>query len=361
MNFKSPKYVTGIKRVLLITTGWTIAAIYVRLIQYFTLINASAPNLPVYYNIENIITFTLAEVFLSGIVVASFEVFYFTDKFRKKSFTYAVIVKSLFYTISLTIISFAIYYIESVYFNELQKFIFNNILIVLVMNFFIWGLIFLITEFILQVSDKYGQGVLMNFILGKYHNPKEEIRIFMFIDMKSSTSIAESLGNIKYFNLLNDVFYDITDAIVDNKGEIYQYVGDEIVISWNLESGLENANCLNCFFSVEKALLLLKKNYMNKFGVFPEFKAGIHYGEVTVGEVGVLKREITFSGDVLNTTSRIQELCNSYNERLIVSGDLIDKIDLQQLYILKKIGEISLRGRSVPVKLFSVDKMKNSL
>ena len=356
MNFQSPKFTAGIKRVLIITTGWVIAALYIRLIQYYTLINASAPNLPSYYNLENIFKFTIAEVFFGGIAVASFEVFYFTDKFRKKSFAYAVIVKSLFYSISLTVLSYVIYYIESVYFNELHKFIFNNISVVLAMNFFTWSLIFLITEFTLQVSDKYGQGVLMNFILGKYHSPKEEVRIFMFLDMKSSTTIAESLGNIKYFNLLNDVFYDITDAIINTKGEVYQYVGDEIVLSWKFENGIENANCVNCIFNIEKALLLLKEKYMNKFEVLPEFKAGLHFGQVTVGEVGVLKREITYSGDVLNTASRIQELCNSYNENLIVSGDLIEKIDLKELFTTNKIGEINLRGRSAPVILYGVRK-----
>jgi len=354
MNFNSPKFRTGVKRVLLITACWILASMFIRFIQYYTLINASVPNLPDYYNPENIIAFTIIEIFLCGIAVASFEVFYFTDKFRKKSFSYAVLMKTLFFTVSLTVLTILIYYVESVYFNELHNFLFNNIIIVLIMNFFIWGLIFLLTEFLLQVSDKYGQGVLMNFIRGRYHTPKTETRIFMFLDMKSSTTIAEIIGNIKYFSLLNEVFYDLTDAIINSKAEVYQYVGDEVVISWKFQNGIENSNCINCFFEIEKTILLNKDRYLKKFDVLPEFKAGVHYGEVTVGEIGVLKREIAFSGDVLNTASRIQELCNTFGENLIVSGDLKDKIDLKNSFTVNKIGEISLRGRTAPVILYGV-------
>jgi len=72
----------------------------------------------------------------------------------------------------------------------------------------------------------------------------------------------------------------------------------------------------------------------------------------------VLKREITFSGDVLNTTSRIQELCNKYNEKLIVSKDFLDLMNLKNKFLLKEIGQMNLRGRSAPIILYTVKKEK---
>ncbi|MHC4457755.1 MAG: adenylate/guanylate cyclase domain-containing protein, partial [Planctomycetota bacterium] len=86
--------------------------------------------------------------------------------------------------------------------------------------------------FILQVSDKFGQGVLISFLLGKYHRPKEDDRIFMFMDLKSSTTYAEKLGHIKYSQFIQDCFFDITDVITKYDAKIYQYVGDEVVLSW---------------------------------------------------------------------------------------------------------------------------------
>ncbi len=131
-------------------------------------------------------------------------------------------------------------------------------------------------------------------------------------------------GHIKYYELINEFFYDVTDAIIETKGEIYQYVGDEIVISWTIDNGIENSNCINCFFNIQDEVKKNSGKYQSKYGLVPSFKAGLHYGDVTVGRSAYLKREIVFSGDVLNTTSRIQELCNKYNEKLIVSKDILE-------------------------------------
>ncbi|HRD52110.1 MAG TPA: adenylate/guanylate cyclase domain-containing protein, partial [Flavobacteriales bacterium] len=75
-----------------------------------------------------------------------------------------------------------------------------------------------------RLSDQFGTGGLSHFI-GRYRQPRQELRIFMFLDMRSSTSIAEDLGHVRYFQLINELFQDITDPIVYSRGEIYQYVG----------------------------------------------------------------------------------------------------------------------------------------
>ena len=187
-------------------------------------------------------------------------------------------------------------------------------------------------------------------------HPKEEVRIFMFLDLKSSTTIAERLGHFKYYNLLNDFFYDVTDPIIQSKGEIYQYVGDEIVVSWLLGDGIHNMNCIECFFKIVESIKSFSEKYEKHYGVIPEFKAGFHYGIVTTGEVGVKKREMVYTGDVLNTASRIQELCNDYNEKLLISKTLLDHLSIHDKYTVNKIGEITLRGRKNTEILFSINK-----
>ncbi len=192
------------------------------------------------------------------------------------------------------------------------------------------------------------------------HGFSEVTRIFMFLDIKSSTTIAESLGHIRYFELLNDFFRDIGDAIGRNQGQIYQYVGDEVVISWNLEKGIENNNCLNCFFDIVNTIENLSNNYLKKYNIIPEFKAGLHYGKVSTGTVGTLKKEIIYTGDVLNTASRIEGLCNQYDVNLLLSEDLLDKLDVNKDKA-HKIGEINLRGRNANVTLFTMAMNSNSL
>jgi class 3 adenylate cyclase len=181
-------------------------------------------------------------------------------------------------------------------------------------------------------------------------------RIFMFLDIKSSTAIAEKLGHLKYFELLNDFFNDIADPIEQNHGEIYQYVGDEVVVSWPFSEGIQNANCLTCFYDIVDTIEKLNSRYVERYNLVPDFKAGLHYGKVSTGVIGTLKREIIYTGDVLNTTSRIEGQCNAYRVNILLSKDLVDKIPDIGKFSPRKLGEINLRGKSSTMTLFTVDR-----
>lgn len=195
-----------------------------------------------------------------------------------------------------------------------------------------------------------------------FTKPFSEVeRIFMFLDLRSSTTIAEKLGHVQYFELLNDFFRDIAEPISNNKGQIYQYVGDEVVVSWPLEDGLSDANCLQCFFDIVRKMGTLTHKYLEKYAVNPSFKAGMHFGKVSTGTVGTLKKEIIYTGDVLNTASRIEGLCNKHNVDLLLSKALVDVLQLNNDYSPKKIGEISLRGKSTEIILFTVEQGNDKL
>jgi adenylate cyclase len=105
---------------------------------------------------------------------------------------------------------------------------------------------------------------------------------------------------------------------------------------------------------MKEAISEQAEKYNEHFGLLPEFKAGFHLGKVTTGEIGVIKKEIIFTGDVLNTTARIQGLCNVYNVDILVSGDLIKLLDLNSQFQIKTLGETVLRGRDEKVELFTV-------
>ncbi|MEQ9298342.1 MAG: adenylate/guanylate cyclase domain-containing protein, partial [Cyclobacteriaceae bacterium] len=104
------------------------------------------------------------------------------------------------------------------------------------------------------ISDNLGHDVLTNFFTGKYHQPTVEQRIFMFLDMKDSTTLAEQLGHVQYFKLLSAYYDTFSNAIIDHRGEVYIYIVDEIVFSWTLEVGVAHANCISCFFAMQMAL-----------------------------------------------------------------------------------------------------------
>jgi adenylate cyclase len=216
------------------------------------------------------------------------------------------------------------------------------------------GLIVAGTQFMLQVNDKFGPGVLWKLMTGKYYHPRDEERIFMFLDLRASTEIAERIGHKRFFELLRELFQDVTRPVIDSKGDIYQYVGDEIVITWPVARGVQDGNCIECFFRIEQAIASRSAWYTQHFGVVPRFKAGVHVGEATVGEIGVIKKDIVYSGDVLNTTARIQEECNRHRADLLASDELLRRISFGRSYAATLIGEIRLRGKAEALSLSAV-------
>lgn len=308
----------------------------------------------------------LLTVFLSfpiGIAIGCFEVLFLNKKFQKSSLLKKIVFKSFIYFV-LTVSSIVII---SVIGNGIQ---FNisffgaknlNYLFIFISNFSFWSIVLYLSLgimfclFYLEMSDNIGQKVLLNFLSGKYHQPIVEERIFMFLDMKSSTTFAEQLGHVEYFKMLKEYYADLSDPIINYGGQIYKYVGDEVIVTWKYEEGKLSNECLNCFKMMKETLASQGQKYKDTYGVIPTFKAGIHLGKVTSGEIGVVKKEITFSGDVVNTTARIQGLCNQYNVDLLVSEKLIKTLQLSENVNKKYLGEVELRGKNKAVKLFTID------
>lgn len=185
----------------------------------------------------------------------------------------------------------------------------------------------------------------------------EEKRIFMFLDLKSSTGLAERLGHVKYFELLNDFFGDISQPVLDHYGEIYQYVGDEVVISWPMGTAYENARSIDCFFAISDKLRSRSKYFMETYGTLPEFKAGVHCGVVSVGSMGRINQMEVYSGEVLHVASRLEGLCNSYGCRLLISERMLEALPFRHEIQHHSIGSIFLRGKKCPLNLYAIDRV----
>ncbi len=299
---------------------------------------------------------------LLGFLLGFIEVSFFRNSLKNYAFSTRILLKTFFYTFS--IFAFLVVTTFPINSYRLDLPIFHPLVVESITNF-IFDFVFLsiliyagvficISLFVSETINNLGIAGVTNFFTGKYNKPGLEDRIFMFLDMKSSTTIAEKLGNLKYYELLNRYYQDMTYPIIDTEGEIYQYVGDEIVISWKLKNGIRNNNCIECFFGIRAEIESNQDKYINDFQLVPEFKAGLHVGKVTVGQIGVLKKEILFTGDLLNTTSRIQSMCNSLKSDLLVSSSLAQKLNMNS-YRNKSMGEFQLRGKDQVIDLYSID------
>ena len=304
--------------------------------------------------------FSLAFAIIGCIVVGA-EAFFLKDAFRKFPLWISAILR-----MTLTFILFwlvAVIFLLAYYvlrykksFHEFENTFINEVMLTpsFLMLMVDLGLLSFISIIILEITDKYGPGGLRNLLGGRYNKPRKENRIFLFLDINDSTTIAEKIGHEKYFNMLHDFFADITEPILTNWGHIYQYVGDEIVICWKNTQ----KNKLRCLKFVRQAVLTFKRKenyYLKEYGVAPTFKAGIHAGDVTAGYIGIIKKDLVFSGDTLNTTARIRSKCHELKHSFIVSIDFLHGLDAPDKFHITEIGEMEFKGRKEKSKVYSLE------
>ena len=206
-------------------------------------------------------------------------------------------------------------------------------------------------------NDKFGRGMFINILLGKYRKPREEERILMFLDLKDSTKIAEEIGHIKYSRFIQDCFKDLNNVLNKYEAEVYQYVGDEAVVTWTTKKGFKKDNAVNLYFAFRDQLKKRQAYYLSNFGFEPIFKAGVHYGKLMIAEVGTLKKEVAYHGDVINTASRIQSLCNTYGASLLISETILNNLKFKSHFQIDSKGMIQLKGKETTIEVFSVTKM----
>ena len=214
-----------------------------------------------------------------------------------------------------------------------------------------------IISFMQQMANMIGPRVLANIILGRYRHPKTEERVFMFLDLKGSTTIAEKLGHEKFCRLIQDCFFDLTQSALAHELEIYQYGGDEAILTWDKKRGSDNANCISVFYDFNEALMRKREYYLSHYEFVPRFKAGVNVGAVTVAEVGTIKRDIAYLSDVLNTAARIEGLCNKLGKRLLISEEVKKMLVNISQYKVEFADEIKLRGKNKLVKIYSVERL----
>lgn len=209
-------------------------------------------------------------------------------------------------------------------------------------------------SFIRTVGNRFGHGILINYLLGKYREPIEEHRIFMFIDLNKSTSIAERLGHVRYSRFLNTCFSDLSSLLTRYDAEVYQYVGDEAVVTWNMRYLKSQVQPVFMFFAFEELLRKQQTMYLEKFGVVPTFKAALNAGAVIVTELGTHRRELVYHGDVLNTASRVLELGSRTQKKLLVTSQLYSALANQKGFSVRYVSDLTLRGKSDRTTVYEV-------
>jgi adenylate cyclase len=327
---------------------WMLAGFYLVTIRYFGLGEFAPPDL----NYGDLAAYASLGGFSIGLLFGFFPLNNLLRFKRRRSFLRVVLMGTISYVLFFMVVIF----ISSTLGNTVQfalSYVFSPDGLIVLFHLSMSSALY---HFILQINKKFGPRVFLEYTLGRYFAPKVEERAFMFLDLKSSTQLAEKLEHVSYSRLIQDCYAELTIPLLQYNAEVYQYVGDEVVLTWRMNGSFSASYCHEFAFAFHDRLEAKKEYFISIYGVRPQFKAGVHCGQVTVAEVGEIKTEIAYHGDVLNTASRIQSLCNHFEKQLLLSESLVARLPEKDRRRTSFVAEAELKGKESPTKIFTIGK-----
>ena len=211
--------------------------------------------------------------------------------------------------------------------------------------------------FVVRMRDLIGGEVFVNFLVGRYHKPVREERIFLFLDVVGSTAFAETHGDLRAQEYLGAIFATLAEPVRRNAGSTDDYIGDLAMITWPMARGLKDARCVACVFDVFDRIDADAEAWTARFGTVPRLRAALHGGSVVTAEVGVDRHKIAYFGDAVNVTSRIEALCRPLGVGNLISQDLLDRLgELPPGIAARSLGAHALRGRGQPLSVATLER-----
>ena len=181
----------------------------------------------------------------------------------------------------------------------------------------------------------------------------------MFTDLRGFTTFSEALPPARVIECLNVYLSEMTEAIHDHGGTLVSYEGDGIMAVFG--APIEQPDHADRAVAASREMLterLPKWNaWLRDQDVSDGFKMGIglNTGMVVSGNVGSERRlEYTAIGDTTNTASRLQGMTKGQSHLLFFADTTRERLQ-QTPDDLVFIDEFEVRGRSQPVKIWSVE------
>jgi adenylate cyclase len=213
-----------------------------------------------------------------------------------------------------------------------------------------------------QLKAVFGQYVPPEIVDEMNRNPDENFSVdgesrelsVLFCDIRSFTTISESLAADELKQLLNHFFTPMTRIIFEKRGTIDKYVGDMIMAFW----GAPVHDPDHRLHAVDAALAMLDKLENMQAEIeernWPAINIGIgiNTGMMNVGDMGSeYRRAYTVIGDAVNLGSRLEGLTKYYGVRLIVSDTTARGLDDM---VLRCLDRVKVKGKNEPVTIYEL-------
>ncbi len=178
----------------------------------------------------------------------------------------------------------------------------------------------------------------------------------LFSDVRGSTSLAEQSIPEAWLAQLNQYMSQMTEAIFDYNGYLDKFMGDGIMAIWNaFGTDAKHAElAVRAGLAMLERLEVLNQEWENAENRLPfGIRVGLHTGEAMLGDAGSdQRRQYTAIGDVVNTAARIEEMNRELGTTFIISETAAQLVG--DVFELREIGEVEVRGRSKGIKVFEV-------
>ncbi|MBB4066049.1 adenylate/guanylate cyclase domain-containing protein [Gellertiella hungarica] len=211
--------------------------------------------------------------------------------------------------------------------------------------------------FLLHVRELLGRRVFISLLTGRYRNPVEEERVFLFIDLVDSVSFAEARGDAETLRLLGALYAMMDPHVRRHGGAVDDYIGDAAMITWPLQKGLKRAACINCVFDILADIARHEARWQRVHGRVPRLRAALHAGPVVTGEVGLDHRKITYFGNTVNIAARLEGLAKELDQQVVISADLRERMVLPKDIRAIDLGTHAVKGRAQPIRLFGLHSL----
>jgi adenylate cyclase len=211
-----------------------------------------------------------------------------------------------------------------------------------------------------RIKDMFGKYVSPAVVEQMMTNPPElggvdmDITIF-FSDIRSFTTLSESMTPQELVNLLNDYLTTMTDCLIEYDGTLDKYIGDAVMGFWGAPLPQENHAILACKSALRQMELLELLNEKAEPNRRINIGIGMNSGIGTVGNMGSQGRmNFTVMGDNVNLASRLEGINKQYRTRIVISQSTRDAIAGDDKFVVRELDDIRVKGKLKPVRIYEL-------
>lgn len=181
--------------------------------------------------------------------------------------------------------------------------------------------------------------------------------VIWFSDLRGFTSLTDVLPRDTLIEMLNDYLEAMARPVLDNHGQVLKFMGDGLLATFDLTSRDEAAVCndaIKAAAELRSAFPAFNAERQAADKPVMDFGLALHLGEVFYGNIGASDRlDFTVVGPAVNEASRIQALCRSLEQNILISSTLREAAG-GELTRLQSLGFHELRGVREPQELFAL-------